>query len=179
KQRQPQSANASNDDGPDRAGPCWWGSAQGQAGRYSSSSGCSSGGVSPSRPLSSSSSVIRSTVTSVSSASTVPPAEPMSGAASGSGSSTSTYFCKEWTSSSLRSSGEMVVSAISRNATTGFLSLSRSIVICEPDEIMRARWLANRTRSKRFSTLSMQSSTVTRAIGAALLRRNFVVEFEW
>ena len=37
------------------------------------SSGCSSGGARPSRPLSSSSSVMRSTVTSVSSASTVPP----------------------------------------------------------------------------------------------------------
>ena len=32
---------------------------------------------------------------------------------------------------------------------------------------MRARWLASRTRSKRFSTLSMQSSTVTRAIGGS------------
>jgi hypothetical protein len=32
---------------------------------------------------------------------------------------------------------------------------------------MRARWLASNTRSKRFSTLSMQSSTVTRAIIAA------------
>src|SRR5262249_29757136 len=96
---------------------------------HSSSSGCSSGGVSPSRPLSSSSSVIRSTVTSVSSASTVPPAAVISGAASGSGSSTSTYFCREWTSSSLRSSGDIVFSAISRSATTGFLSLSRSTVI--------------------------------------------------
>ena len=28
---------------------------------------------------------------------------------------------------------------------------------------MRARWAAMRTRSKRFSTFSMQSSTVTRA----------------
>src|SRR5262249_61722357 len=70
--------------------------------------------------------------------------------------------------SSLRSPGDTVVSAISRKATTGFLSLSRSTVICEPDEIIRARWLARRTRSKRFSTLSMQSSTVTRAIGSSL-----------
>jgi hypothetical protein len=38
-------------------------------------------------------------------------------------------------------------------------------VICEPDEIIRARWPAKSTNSKRFSTLSMQSSTVTRAIG--------------
>jgi hypothetical protein len=60
----------------------------------------------------------------------------------------------------------MVLSAISRSATTGFLSLSRSMVICEPDDTMRARWLASSTRSKRFGTLSMQSSTVTRAIGA-------------
>ena len=35
-----------------------------------------------------------------------------------------------------------------------------------PDEIARARWLAIRTRSKRLSTLSMQSSTVTRAMAA-------------
>src|SRR5450432_1028441 len=40
---------------------------------------------------------------------------------------------------------------------------------------MRARWLASSTRSKRFSTLSMQSSTVTRAIGSSLLEWNFVV----
>src|SRR5229473_8086325 len=58
----------------------------------------------------------------------------------------------------------MVESAISRSETTGFLSLSRSIVSCEPDEIIRARCAANKTRSKRLSTLSMQSSTVTRAI---------------
>ena len=38
-----------------------------------------------------------------------------------------------------QSPGEIVVSAISRNATTGFLSLSRSTVIWEPDEIIRAR----------------------------------------
>ena len=55
-------------------------------------------------------------------------------------------------------------SAISRSETTGFLSLSRSIVSCEPDEIIRARCAAKRTRSNRLSTLSMQSSTVTRAI---------------
>src|SRR6478609_5837562 len=47
---------------------------------------------------------------------------------------------------------------------TGFLSLSRSTVSCDPDEIMRARCAARRTRSNRLSTLSMQSSTVTRAI---------------
>src|SRR5262245_6550959 len=36
--------------------------------------------------------------------------------------------------SSLRSPGDTVVSAISRNATTGFLSLSRSMVIFETRE---------------------------------------------
>ena len=42
---------------------------------------------------------------------------------------------------------------------------------------MRARWLASSTRSNRFSTLSMQSSTVTRAMGAALLQRDVVLKF--
>ena len=112
---------------------------------------------------------MRSVVTSVSSASTLAPVTPISGTDSGSGSSTSTYFCKEWIRSSFRSPGEMVSSAISRSATTGFLSLSRSIVIGAPEETMRARWLATSTRSNRFSTLSMQSSTVTRAIGSPLL----------
>src|SRR6266436_6596920 len=131
---------------------------------YSSSSGCSSGGARPSRPFKSSSSVIRSTATSVSSASTLAPAEPISGTVSGSGSSTSTNFCRECTSSSRRSSGEIEESAISRSETTGFLSLSRTTVSCDPDEIIRARCSASRTRSNRLSTLSMQSSTVTRAI---------------
>src|SRR5580704_7343529 len=54
---------------------------------------------------------------------------------------------------------------------TGFLSLSRSTVIGAPEEIMRARWLASNTSSNRFSTLSMQSSTVTRAIISPLLTR--------
>src|SRR3954454_23190942 len=131
---------------------------------YSSSSGCSSGGARPSRPFRSSSSVIRSTATSVSSASTLAPAEPINGTVSGSGSSTSTNFCRECTSSSRKSSGEIEESAISRSDTTGFLSLSRSTVSCDPDEIIRARCAASRTRSNRLSTLSMQSSTVTRAI---------------
>ena len=104
---------------------------------------------------------------SVSSASTLAPLDPISGTVSGSGSSTSTNFCSECTSSSLRSSGEIVCSAISRSETTGFLSLSRSIVSCEPDEIIRARWAASSTKSKRLSTLSMQSSTVTRAMPVA------------
>src|SRR5947209_1855186 len=90
---------------------------------YSSSSGCSSGGARPSRPFKSSSSVMRSTATSVSSASTLAPDEPIKGTVSGSGSSTSTNFCREWTNSSRKSSGEMVESAISRSDTTGFLSL--------------------------------------------------------
>src|SRR3984957_8789643 len=134
----------------------------------SGGSGRSSGGARPSRPLSSSSSVMWSTVTSVSSASTPPPPE-MSGIDSGSGSSTSTYFCSAWIRSSLRSPGEIVSSAISRSATTGFLSLSRSMVIWAPEETIRARWLASNTSSNRFSTLSMQSSTVTRAMTSALL----------
>ena len=50
-------------------------------------------------------------------------------------------------------------------------------IFYHPDEIMRARWLANRTRSKRFSTLSMQSSTVTRAIGSSLLQMELCPEF--
>src|SRR4051794_36269081 len=95
---------------------------------------------------------------------------PSSGTVSGSGSSTSTYFWSEWISCSLRSSGAIVSSAISRRATTGFLSRSRSIVSCEPAEISRARWLASRTSSKRLSTLSMQSSTVTRAMGGSFAR---------
>ena len=71
--------------------------------------------------------------------------------------------------SSFRSSGVRRVSAISRSATTGFLSRSRSMVSDAPPAIMRARWLARRTSSKRFSTLSMQSSTVTRAMVKRLL----------
>ena len=57
-----------------------------------------------------------------------PPSEdtPTIGTCSGSGSSTSTCFWSEWIRSSLRSSGETVESAISRKATTGFLSRSRS-----------------------------------------------------
>jgi hypothetical protein len=50
-----------------------------------------------------------------------------SGTVSGSGSSTSTYFCSEWISSSRDRPGT-ISSAISRSATTGFLSLSRSTV---------------------------------------------------
>jgi len=73
------------------------------------------------------------------------------------------YFWSEWINSSFKSCGEMVPSASSRNATTGFLSLSRSTVISDPAEIIRARWLASSTSSNRFSTLSTQSSTVTRA----------------
>ena len=60
--------------------------------------------------------------------------------------------------------GRSMKSAISRSETTGFLSLSRSTVSCDPDEIIRARCAASRTRSNRLSTLSMQSSTVTRAM---------------
>ena len=58
-----------------------------------------------------------------------------------------------------------VSSAISRRATTGFLSLSRSTVslgACR--NFTRAMGDASITRSNRFGTLSTQSSTVTRAI---------------
>ena len=84
-----------------------------------------SGGARLSMPRSSSSSVMVSKVSPSSSASA-----SSSGAACLSGSSTSTYFCSEWIRSSRRSSGEMAPSPISRSATTGFLSLSRSTVIC-------------------------------------------------
>src|SRR5947208_14821390 len=65
---------------------------------------------------------------------------------------------------SSRSLGFTVTSAISRSATTGFLSRSRSMVRSAPPEIWRARWAASRTRSNLFGILSTQSSTVTRAI---------------
>ena len=58
--------------------------------------------------------------------------------------------------------------AISRKATTGFLSLSRSTEIGAPLEMQRPLCAASSTRSNRLSTLSMQSSTVTRAIGQHL-----------
>ena len=57
-----------------------------------------------------------------------------------------------------------VSSAISRSATTGFLSRSRSMVSSAPPEICRARWAESSTRSNRFGILSTQSSTVTRAM---------------
>ena len=59
------------------------------------------------------------------------------------------------------------MSAISRSATTGFLSLSRSMVISSPRPMFRARWAASRTSSKRFGIWTMQSSTVTRAMTAS------------
>src|SRR6056297_355974 len=62
------------------------------------------------------------------------------------------------------SSAVCVSSAISRSATTGFLSLSRSTVSAAPAEISRARCDASITNSKRLGTLSTQSSTVTRAM---------------
>ena len=63
-----------------------------------------------------------------------------------------------------------VSSAISRSATTGFLSLSRSTVSGEPEASDRARCAASMTSSKRFGTLSTQSSTVTRAMGRSSIR---------
>src|SRR3984885_5740281 len=70
----------------------------------------------------------------------------------------------------------MVESAISRSDTTGFLSLSRSTVSCDPDEIIRARCAARSTRSNRLSTLSMQSSTVTRAIDCRSVNKGLMLQ---
>ena len=61
----------------------------------------------------------------------------------------------------------IVSSAISRSATTGFLSLSRSMVSSSPRLRLRARWAASRTSSKRLGTFWTQSSTVTRAMRSA------------
>ena len=57
------------------------------------------------------------------------------------------------TRASSRCFGLTVSSAISRSATTGFLSRSRSMVSSAPPETWRARWAASRTRSKRFGNL--------------------------
>ena len=65
-------------------------------------------------------------------------------------------------------SRSIVSSAISRSATTGFLSLSRSTSAPRPAEMSRARWAASSTSSKRLGTCWTQSSTVTRAMGAKL-----------
>ena len=100
----------------------------------SSSSALLLGGTSPSRPRRRSSSLMRSnwTSASLSPAGAAAAVLPRSGTVSASGSSTSTYFCSEWISCSFRSSGAIVSSAISRSATTGFLSRSRSMVSGEP-----------------------------------------------
>ena len=83
--------------------------------------------------------------------------------------------CKLLIRSSCVSSVEMVSAAISRKATTGFLSLSRSTVNGSPDEMPRARCAAVRTRSKRLLIFSMQSSTVTRAISQLHMLRNWFI----
>jgi hypothetical protein len=62
------------------------------------------------------------------------------------------------------SPGEIVFSATSRNATTASLSFSRSIVMAPPLASARARCAATRTSSNLLGTLSMQSSTVMRAM---------------
>ena len=101
----------------------------------------------------------------------------MSGITSGSGSSTSTYFCSEWTSCSLRSSGEIV--------SLGYLAQRhyRILVVVAVERDLRAGRdhsrpvAANRTRSNRLSTLSMQSSTVTRAMATPLLMMVYVDDF--
>src|SRR5437667_706238 len=66
------------------------------------------------------------------------------------------------------SSGEIVRAAISRNATTGFLSFSGSTVMGDPLAIVRARCAATSTSSNLLDILSMQSSTVTRAMRSFL-----------
>src|SRR6056297_1484428 len=91
---------------------------------------------------------------------------PMSRAIeSSSGSSTSIWVWFDSIRRSRSSSADCVSSAISRRATTGFLSLSRATVIGAPAATSRARCAASITSSKRFGTLSTQSSVVTRAIG--------------
>ena len=84
-----------------------------------------------------------------------------------SGLSMSACFCMPEISESLSTAWSSLVSAISRSATTGFLSRSRSKVIWAPDEMSRARWAANMTSSKRLGTCTMQSSTVTRAMATS------------
>ncbi|AAW61545.1 Hypothetical protein GOX1806 [Gluconobacter oxydans 621H] len=67
-----------------------------------------------------------------------------------------------------RRTGRLTLSsAISRRATTVFLSFSRSRRISSPRDRPRARCAASRTSSKRLGTFSMQSSTVTRAMRQA------------
>ena len=73
--------------------------------------------------------------------------------------------------------GNRGVGDFAGETTTGFLSLSRSTVSCDPEEIVRARCAANRTRSNRLSTLSMQSSTVTRAIDCRSVKWDECVDY--
>ncbi len=133
---------------------------------HSSSSGCSSGGVSPSRPLSSSSSVMRSVVTSVSSASTLPARCGDERGSLGLGLVDLNVF--------LQRMNELFLEVVRRYRLLGDLAQCdhRVLVVVAIDRDLRARRdhagtvAASSTRSKRFSTLSMQSSTVTRAMGA-------------
>src|SRR5262249_55884037 len=60
-----------------------------------------------------------------------------------SGLSMSACFCMPEISESFSTPWSSLVSAISRRATTGFLSRSRSSVIWAPAEMSRARWAAN------------------------------------
>mgnify|MGYP006206380411 CR=1 FL=1 len=68
--------------------------------------------------------------------------EPISSASS---SSSGRIFCRPVTTDSSRAAGATVCSAISRSATTGFLSRSRSMVSSLPPEISRARCAARST----------------------------------
>ena len=56
-----------------------------------------------------------------------------------------------------------MLSEISRRAITGFLSLSLSIVMGDPEDSCLDLLEATTTRSKRFEIVLMQSSTVIRA----------------
>ena len=64
----------------------------------------------------------------------------------------------------LNSSSVTFLSAISLSAITGFLSFSASTAGAAPRPSCTARSLANITKSYWLLTISMQSSTVIRAI---------------
>jgi hypothetical protein len=59
---------------------------------------------------------------------------------------------------------ELFLEVVRRDGLVADLARSRSMVRGAPAASRRARWLASSTSSNRFSTLSMQSSTVTRAM---------------
>ncbi len=99
------------------------------AGYSSSATAASSNSPSMDRSASSASSLLIWACCISASRSPAPTPKP---APSSSGSSVSTWRCKPLTTALRKPSRSMVVSAISRRATTGFLSLSRSMVIGAP-----------------------------------------------